>query len=179
MWEKPLIIRRKEVWYTANLCCSPLLRLWGRPSSIPPPTGLLPGSGAFGAGAQRWEVSRDHGKDGNRAQEQEGLWKGTPCKPRLLFQGLEEGSCDPGGVSDETVERITNSTPAGAIEYTEDIFSHWTLTYTYVHWSVFWKMLHFLLKTTATSFFFFLFQTGEKNHHSVNRKCCNIIDVIH
>lgn len=104
--------------------------------------------------------------------QQEGLWKGTPCKHRLLFQGLDEESCDPSSISDETVGRITNSTPTGAREYTEDIFSCWTLTYTYVHCFILWKMLHFLLKYPHQAGSFC--PNGEKGHCSDNRKCGNI-----
>lgn len=87
--------------------------------------------------------------------QQEGLWKGTPCKHRLLFQGLDE-SCDPSGISDETVGVLFVIVPTGAREYTEDIFSCWTLTYTYVHCFILWKMLHFLLKYPHQAGFFFV-----------------------
>lgn len=151
------------------------LWLWGPTLGFPSPTGGLPGSGKFeasefvgmeGLGTQKWEVYRDHGNDGRVERNRKDSGKGTACKHRLLFQGPVEESCDPSGISDETVETITNNTPTGAREYTKDIFSCWTLTHTYVHWFILWKMLHFLLKKlhqAVLSFFFFCSEWREKS----------------
>lgn len=114
MWEKPLITWRKsKVWHTMILCCSPFLWLWGPTLSFPYPTAVLPGSGSLrqlnllgwrGGHAKMRRVQRSWKRWESSAQ-QEGLWKGTACKPRLLFQALDEESCDPSGVSDETVKK--------------------------------------------------------------------------
>lgn len=151
MWEKPLITWRKnKVWHTTILCSSPFLWLHLK----------LPFAYRFVSRIREFEASEfvglegaGHAKMGGVQRswkrwkswaQQEGLWKGTPCKHRLLFQGLDEESCDPSGISDETVRTITNNTPTGAREYTKDIFSCWTLTHTYVLWFILWKMLHVL-----------------------------------
>lgn len=153
MWEKPFITWRKnKVWHTMILCCSPCLWLWGPTLSFPLPTGLLPGSGSLRqASLLGWRGG--HAKMGGVPgswkrweswAQQEGLWKGTPRKHRQLFQGPDEESCDPSGISDETVRTITNNTLTSAREYTKDIFSCWTLTRTYVLWFILWKMLRVL-----------------------------------
>lgn len=80
------------------------------------------------------------GKDGRVEWNRKDCGK-AQCVNTGCSSGPGQAGYDPSGTSDESGEIITNNTPTGTNEHTQDIFSPWTLAYTTDLWFVLWNML--------------------------------------